>query len=319
MIARMTVLGVLGLYALFSLPDPTEAQTYIVGFTVEIAEPGAGSDPSAAWEEVSGGGLTIETSSSSTGTDDTRRTSSGHKYIEDLTLRGPVPAGRRAMSRWLTETLRAQQWERAVGISDITRDGTTGRSTVFLEAFPVRYVFPELSASGAGTLYETLVVKANRVELAGGGSRGVNEREHEILENGAGKFRVDIDDAREASSLVQSLHIDDIVVDARETTRGADWDYRTFGPGTIHYGEMTITARLGPSSELYQWWYDASVGRLVPRNISVMLLKRDGTVGRQFDFFDCTPVRYSATEYSASGTVVTETLTVQIGRVEFVQ
>lgn len=190
----------------------------VTGFTVEITGTGSGGDVDSAWETTSGGSLNIEIADSSVGTDSSHQTTPGHKYVDTLTLRGPLTAG----------------------------------------------------------------VKA---------TRGTNEGAYEILENGAGKFRVELGDLPLRS--IQGIAIEDLLIDSRELQGGND-EYRVYGPGDAHYGSITIRSRVGKNStELYQWWLDASQGKNVRKSISVSLLNEAGEDARRYNFLECFPTQYS--------------------------
>jgi|GEM_PF-1804530 phage tail-like protein len=217
-------------------------------FTVEITGAGSGSDVDSAWETASGGSLNIEIADASVGTDQTHTTTPGHKYVEELTLRGPLTAGR--------------------------------------------------TATGKGS------------PNGGRGHLGVNEGSYEILENGAGKFKIDIQGAQTASANVESITIEDLVIDVREMTTGADWDYRVYGPGDAHYGSITIRSRVGKDSkELYQWWLDTSRGKNIRKQISVIALRRDGSEARSYNFLECFPTRYQPLVLDGTSRVSVEEVT----------
>jgi len=146
---------------------------------------------------------------------------------------------------------------------------------------------------------------------------GVNEGSYEILENGAGKFSVDIVGCPVASANVESITVEDLVIDEREMSTGADWDFRVYGPGDAHYGHITVRARVGKDSkELYQWWLDCSQGKNIRKSISVISKKRDGAEARRWNLLECFPVRWDAGEYSPSSNVACETVVAKIGHVE---
>jgi phage tail-like protein len=146
---------------------------------------------------------------------------------------------------------------------------------------------------------------------------GTNEGSYEILENGAGKFKIEIEGCPVASENVESITMEDLVIDEREITTGADWDYRVFAPGDAHYGNITVRSRMGQDSkELYQWWLDCSVGKNIRKNISVISLKRDGTESRRFNIFEAFPVKWDPGDYSPSSNVACETIVCKMGRVE---
>jgi phage tail-like protein len=144
---------------------------------------------------------------------------------------------------------------------------------------------------------------------------GVNEGAYEIHENGAGKFKLEIDGAPVASSNVESVTVEDLVIDKREMTTGADWDYRVYGPGDAHYGQITIRSRVGANSkELYQWWFDCSTGKNIRKNIAVIAQKRDGSEGRRWTIYDAFPVRWDPGDFSPSSNVACETIVCKMGR-----
>ena len=235
-----------------SQPYTPDEMPVVLGFTVTIDNAGTGSDPDSAWETASGGSLNIEIADSSTGNDQSRTTTPGHKYIDTLTLRGPLTAGRQ---------------------TDLPNAATKGK--------------------------------------------GVNENSYEVLENGAGKFKIEIDGAATASANVESITMEDLVIDEREMTTGADWDYRVYGPGDAHYGSITIRSRVGKDSkELYQWWQDTSRGKDIRKNISVIALKRDGSEARRYNWFECFPMKYQPFVLDGSTRLAVEEITAQCASVE---
>jgi phage tail-like protein len=146
---------------------------------------------------------------------------------------------------------------------------------------------------------------------------GVNEASYEILENGAGKFKIEIDGCPVASANVESITMEDLVIDEREMTTGADWDYRVYGPGDAHFGSITIRSRMGKNSkEIYQWWLDCSKGANIRKNIAVVCNKRDTTEARRFNIFDAFPTKWNSEDYSPSSNVACETVTCKMQRVE---
>lgn len=143
----------------------------VLGFTVEInAETGGsggdGKNVDSAWETCSGGSLNIEISESSTGSDQFHTTTPGHKYVDTLTLRGPLTGGRKALCSWITAVVQGKAWKAVVTIREIVKDGSAGKQFNYSECFPIRYVFPALAASGTGNLYEEVHIKPLRLELA---------------------------------------------------------------------------------------------------------------------------------------------------------
>lgn len=210
------------------------------GFAVEIDVAGSGNDVDTAWESVSGGAVHLEQTKPITGADQHQTTTPGHKYIDTLTLRGPITAGR--------------------------------------------------TSGNAGT--------------------------DEILQNGAGRFKVEIDGLPATSAKVHTVTMEDLAIDVREMTTGADWDYRVYGPAATHWGNITIASRTdGGSRELQQWWNDAAQGKNIRKSISVILLRRDGSEARTYNLMECFPTAY--TPFSFDGSTAVETMVLSCGRISF--
>ena len=179
-------------------------------------------------------------------------------------------------------------------------------------------------SGGGPTRREVLKYGALVVAAAGAGALGTNTLAQpatvaaglgpdQFLENG--KFRVDIEGAPGASDNIQSVQVEDLTIDVREG--GVDQPWRTFAPGDVHYGRVTLRARVGPQTqELRQWFEDAAVGKNVRKNISVLVLNGSGQVARRWDLQACFPVKYDPGEYSPSSTVAVETLVAKVGRIE---
>jgi len=146
---------------------------------------------------------------------------------------------------------------------------------------------------------------------------GVNENSYAILENGAGKFKIEIVGCPVASANVESITMEDLLIDERELTTGADWDYRVYGPGDAHFGSITIRSRVGKDSkELYTWWLDTSRGKNIRKTITVSCLNRDGSVARSFNCLECYPTKWDSGDFSPSSNVSCESIICKMGRVE---
>ncbi|MBM3926198.1 MAG: twin-arginine translocation signal domain-containing protein [SAR202 cluster bacterium] len=185
----------------------------------------------------------------------------------------------------------------------------------FLRATAVTGAVAGVAALGLGGLPS--VINGSVLERAeAAAAKGLNQ--DEFLENGAGKFAVDIPGLPETSANIQSIQVEDLTIDIRETTTGADWDYRTYAPGDAHYGKASFRSRVGKNSkELLQWLHDASRGKDVRKNISVIIKDRDGSEARKYNLFECFPIKFDPGDYSPSSTTMVESITVKIGRVEF--
>jgi phage tail-like protein len=184
----------------------------------------------------------------------------------------------------------------------------------FLRATAVTGAVAGVAALGLGGL-PSVMDGAERAEAAPE-AKGPNQ--DELLKDGAGKFSVDIPGCPESSANIESIQVEDLTIDIRETTTGADWDYRTYAPGDAHYGKATFRSRVGKNSkELIQWLQEASVGKNVRKNISVVIKDRSGSDARAYNLMECFPIKYDPGDYSPSSTTKVESITVKIGRVEF--
>lgn len=127
---------------------------------------------------------------------------------------------------------------------------------------------------------------------------------------------VDIPDMPCVSAAVRAVQIDPLTIDADIRRRADDvWAV----PGDAHAGHATFTAActLGASKELQLWWQEAAKGKNIRKNISVTLFTSDKSAGRSYLLYDCFPTQWSNVNFDTSSTVQTETLTVNIGRIEF--
>ena len=128
------------------------------GFRVEIQASYGTHEVDSAWETCTGGGLNIEVADPTPGV-----TTPGHLFVDEITLRGPISGPR----RWIIDNLaRGRSGRFDMTIVEIARDGSDARRFTYLECFLTRYVFPALSASGTGNLYEEVSIKPIRLELA---------------------------------------------------------------------------------------------------------------------------------------------------------
>jgi len=127
---------------------------------------------------------------------------------------------------------------------------------------------------------------------------------------------------------LQELAIDDIVFDYKEVSsppadapaslaEAQAQGYRLFSPGSPHYGNATLTLAPGQDTDwLYQWWAEAAKGKNIRKSISVILYRTDKTPGRGYTLFDCFPSQWDAAAPGSGAPAPTETLRVNIGRIE---
>lgn len=111
------------------------------------------------------------------GTDQFHTTTPGHESVAELMLRGTLTRGRQSMMQWINAALDGTPIRATVTVKKITRDGSDGKTLHYFDRFPSRYVFPSLSSSGTGDLYEEVSIKPIRMELAGAELIGFNLRD----------------------------------------------------------------------------------------------------------------------------------------------
>lgn len=109
------------------------------GFRVEIDSHGGGSDVDTSWESMSSGALLVA-----------RTNAPGHKTVDEITLRGPITADRKALCQWLNDVVTGQDRTRTVWITPIHLDGRLGETLVLMDCVPTAYVPPRLSVHDAG-------------------------------------------------------------------------------------------------------------------------------------------------------------------------
>lgn len=90
-------------------------------------------------------------------------------------------------------------------------------------------------------------------------------------------------------------------------------DYREGGvnefvhrlPGPARYpSNLTLRRGLTDATELWDWWWEASHGRIERRNISVLLLGCEREVARRWSFVGAYPVRWVGPELRAGSAAV---------------
>jgi len=139
----------------------------IMGFTVTISGLDGTSEVDGDWETSNGGAIVLVAHEVIAEPDGRFATSSpGHKYVDTLTLRGPVTAGRKALCQWIMVAARGVDDRRTVTVREILKDGSAGKTYTYLDCFPTKYVFPSFSADSSEPLYEEVQVKPIRLELS---------------------------------------------------------------------------------------------------------------------------------------------------------
>jgi hypothetical protein len=71
------------------------------GFRIEITGPADGENEDNEWETETGGALNIEVAPASVGKSQFQTTTPGHKFVEEIQLKGPMTKHRKAISDWI--------------------------------------------------------------------------------------------------------------------------------------------------------------------------------------------------------------------------
>lgn len=141
----------------------------VMGFSVEITGQ-SGKEVDNAWKSVSGGELIIELTETTIGGDKFRTNSPGHKSVGEITLRGDMTDGRKALCEWINKTVQsAKDWKRNLTITELLmKDGgaAPGKKYNYFDGFPVRYVFPKMNVTNTtGNVEEEVSLKFVRFEM----------------------------------------------------------------------------------------------------------------------------------------------------------
>ncbi len=150
-------------------------------------------------------------------------------------------------------------------------------------------------------------------------ARRTGAPQDEFLQNGAGRFRVDIAGCP-AGHAVTSVDISPLEIEVIETTDDPDGQYRTYQPGRPVYGNITLRApALRPGSrDLRSCFIDPATGRPMPRNVTVAVLDADGKDARRYNLMECFPIKYDPGDYSPSRRPSRpQTAVLKIGSVDF--
>jgi hypothetical protein len=105
------------------------------GFKVEIETGAGGADVDASWESVSGG---------------ERMTSPGHQSVGEITLRGAVTDGRKAIETWINESAAGRPFPRTVSITPVDQQGNAGPTYRFFDCELSAYLPPLLRRDPCG-------------------------------------------------------------------------------------------------------------------------------------------------------------------------
>jgi phage tail-like protein len=89
----------------------------------------------------------------------------GDKLGTDVTLDLPDGQLSEPMCEWINETVNGKPWKRSMAIEETRPNGKPGRTFIYHDCFPTRYVFPQMKKGGGAVQTETLTVKIGRIEF----------------------------------------------------------------------------------------------------------------------------------------------------------
>lgn len=89
----------------------------------------------------------------------------GDKLGTDVTLNLPDGQLSEPMCEWINETVKGKPWKRSMAIEETRPNGKPGRTFIYYDCFPTRYVFPQMKKGGGTVQTETLTVKIGRIEF----------------------------------------------------------------------------------------------------------------------------------------------------------
>jgi hypothetical protein len=270
-------------------PVTSDGFAQVRGFKVEIDGAAGGKEVDTAWESVSGGEMIIELTETTIGSDKFQTTSPGHKSVGEITLRGAMTDGRKALCDWINETVEGKTWKRMLTITELLSvDGGVkdGKSYVTVWAYPIRVKFPHLSVDNVqGNVQEEVEFRVIRVEPDLSSSTG----------------SIEIQEAPNASKGAIVIGIQDLNIDVARLEQADTASEQT----------ATIVIHRGSGDEILAWINEVASGREVRKNITINL-RKNGRPAGTINLLDCLPVNFDT-----SSTVQTESLTVKIGRIEF--
>lgn len=89
----------------------------------------------------------------------------GDKLGTDVTLDLPDGQLSEPMCEWINETVNGKPWKRSMAIEETRPNGKPGRTFIYHDCFPTRYVFPQMKKGGGAVQTETLTVKIGRIKF----------------------------------------------------------------------------------------------------------------------------------------------------------
>ncbi len=240
------------------------------GFKVEISG-SSGKEVDTAWESVSGGDRVIVLENQATparGRNKFATNSPGHKSVSDITLRGAMTDGRKALCQWINDTVNGKPWKRDLTITELlSQNGVLkpGRSYTYHDCFPISYVFPRMSVTNTtGNVMEEVTFRVVRYD-------------QDLPPHTTG--RLTIPDAPIASAQAPYIAVEDMGMDLSLIPVTGD----------ARNPSASVVIPQSADQELRQWLDATNQGLGQPRTITIDLMNRGRFTGRQLILRDSLP------------------------------
>lgn len=132
-------------------------------------------------------------------------------------------------------------------------------------------------------------------------------------------FKVEIDGILSPDLDLIGVESDPVTFDVLDTGAVSPDGFRVYGPGDAHFGSITVRYLCSsPEDPIQTWFQEAARGGSIRKNITVKCLKRDGSEAKKYNYLDCFPTKWSASEASKGEPGPVRTITCSIGRIELV-
>ncbi len=76
-------------------------------------------------------------------------------------------------------------------------------------------------------------------------------------------------------------------------------------PGRVKYGNITLKSGVAAASEMWDWFYDVSMGNVERKNVSIIMHFQSGIEGARWNLEAAYPVRWEGPSFAAGSAEVT--------------
>lgn len=116
---------------------------------------------------------------------------------------------------------------------------------------------------------------------------------------GNNRFYIEIDNKKEAVfTEVSGLSVEVSIEDYPE---GGNNEYIHKIIGRAKIGNVTLKQGMTKSQDFLKWVMDVSQGKIERKNISVVMYDLEGNVVQRWNFLEAAPIKWTGSQYQASG------------------